>query len=125
MMYPNSFIIFDIENTRFSGAKDKYIKISAIKIVEGKQIATFNALLNWNIEIPEKITQLTGITKELLDREGINPQSAFNAFMDFISSSELLIGHNISKFDIPFLSGNFPELGTMQIYNYLDTAALY
>jgi len=124
MKYPNSFIIFDIETTGFSGTKDKCTEIGAIKIVEGKVISTFNTLLNWNIEIPEKITQLTGITKELLDKEGIDPDMAFAKFMQFISGGEILMGHNILKFDIPFLEGNFGEFVRLGD-EILDIAALY
>ncbi len=126
MKYPNSYIIFDIETTGFVGTVDKCTEIAAIKYVEGKKIAEFNVLLNWDILIPEKITEITGITKSLLDSEGINPQLAVNAFLEFISGDYILIGHNILKFDIPFLIGNFQsQLKWLSMSVVIDTAALF
>lgn len=125
MKYPNTYIIFDIETTGFSGTRDKCTEIAAIKVIDGKQVAHFNALLNWNIEIPKFITELTTIDKLLLDKEGIDPQKAFNAFLEFIGD-EIIIGHNILKFDLPFLNGNFINQRLSELEKKcLDTAALY
>jgi len=122
---PKDYIIFDIETTGFSGKTDKVTEIAAIKYIEGKKIAEFNVLFNWNIPIPPKITELTTITKELLDVEGIDPQKAYMAFIEFIGNSLPVIGHNILRFDIPFLNGNFENsLGHLG-FRVIDTAALY
>lgn len=126
MKYPKDYIIFDIETTGFSGATDKCTEIAAIKYIDGKKIAEFNVLLNWNIEIPSHITEITTITKALLDAEGISPLKALEAFLDFIGTTHTVIGHNVLKFDIPFLFGNFEHPLIEELYSRcLDTAALY
>lgn len=126
MNYPNTYVIFDIETTGFVGTTDKCTEIAAIKVVEGKKIAEFNVLLNWDIPIPEKITEITGITKDLLDKEGITPARAITEFLNFISGAETVIGHNVLRFDIPFLHGNFGFPAIMDLMNKcIDTAAIF
>ena len=122
----NDYIVFDIETTGFSPKENRTTEIGAIKVIDGKIIATFNALLNWNIEIPAKITELTTIDKALLDSEGIDPEKAIEAFRIFIGDNYIpLIGHNILRFDIPFLKGNFYNTTFLDVRPLIDTAALY
>lgn len=121
------YIIFDIETTGFSPTNDRCTEIGAIKVIDGKVIATFNALLNWNIPIPAKITELTTIDKPLLDKEGIDPQKAVNEFVKFLGEDLVVMGHNILRFDVPFINGNFNQiLRPIELKRgFFDTAALY
>ena len=60
---PNKYIAFDIETT---GLDSMYDEIGAIKIENEKEIETFNSLIKPEYEIDEFITELTGITNEML-----------------------------------------------------------
>jgi len=120
-----NYTVFDIETTGFSGTKDKITELGAIKVREGKIIATFNALLDWKIPIPKHITEITHIDNALIDAEGINPDFAIEEFVHFLSL-DTIIGHNVLKFDIPFILGNFPGLHLLNFDSRtIDTAALY
>jgi DNA polymerase III alpha subunit (gram-positive type) len=124
--YPEKYIIFDIETTGFSGKTDKVTEIGAIKIVDDKVISEFNVMFNWDIEIPKKITELTTITKQMLDENGIEPLKAINEFLEYIGTDIPLIGHNVIRFDIPFLIGNFEALAKLKLHErVVDTAAEY
>ena len=63
---PNKYIAFDIETTGLDPAYGEIIEIGAIKIENGKEIETFNTLIKPEYEIDEFITELTGITNEML-----------------------------------------------------------
>lgn len=126
MKYPEKYIVFDIETTGFSGKTDKVTEIGAIKVVNGKVVSEFNVMFNWNITIPVKITELTTITKEMLDENGLDPEVAIDEFLGFIGDITPLIGHNVVRFDIPFLIGNFPNHALdMLNQRVIDTAGEY
>lgn len=56
--------IFDFETTGLSPKDDTIIEIAAIRIRNSKQVGTFSLLIDPEREVPEFITNLTGITNE-------------------------------------------------------------
>ena len=66
---PNKYIAFDIETTGLDPAYDEIIEIGAIKIENDKEIETFCTLIKPEYEIDEFITELTGITNEMVKKE--------------------------------------------------------
>ena len=97
---PNKYIAFDIETTGLDSMYDEIIEIGAIKIEDGKEIETFSTLIKPEYEIDEFITELTGITNEMvMDAPKIN--EVLPKFMDFIKDS-VILGHNVN-FDINFI----------------------
>ena len=86
---PNKYIAFDIETTGLDSMYDEIIEIGAIKIEDGKEIETFSTLIKPEYEIDEFITELTGITNEMvIDAPKIN--EVLPKFMDFINDSVIL-----------------------------------
>lgn len=71
-------------------------------------------------ELPDFITQLTGITSENIESEGVPTEIALKTFLDFIAD-DIVVCHNVN-FDINFLYDNI--LGFLN-YNfdndYIDT----
>ena len=66
---PNKYIAFDIETTGLDPAYGEIIEIGAIKIENDKEIETFCILIKPEYEIDEFITELTGITNEMVKKE--------------------------------------------------------
>lgn len=136
--YPKQYVVFDTETTGLDVKKDLILEIAAHKVIDGGE-ETKSWLLNWGITIPDKITEITGITKELCEKEGVLPVVAFREFMKFSGLSEFsmpVVGHNIYRFDIPMLFNNlksvFPgeieRLGAVENFALemsVDTAAIY
>jgi DNA polymerase III alpha subunit (gram-positive type) len=56
--------------------------------------------------VSANITEITGITQEEIDKDGIEPDKAKDEFYAFIGDL-LLIGHNIRNFDLNFLQQFF------------------
>lgn len=126
------YVAFDIETTGFSDIRDDIIELSAVKykLVPRKQdnkehvskktankitvdndlpvleiTDSLHQLVKTNKELRQNIVDLTGITNEQLDLEGISIIDALNNFVNFIGdkNNTILIGQNVI-FDIDFIN---------------------
>ncbi len=95
-----SIVALDIETTGLNPKSDAIIEIGAIRF-NGKRIeARFDQLINPNRPIPSPITQLTGITNDMVrNQPGI--ATVIQDLVAFIGDSPIL-GHRID-FDLGFL----------------------
>lgn len=101
-----SFVAFDFETTGFS-QNDTIIEIGAVKVVDGKIIAEFSELVNPGVEIPWRITNITGITNSMVKGKD-DLRLVLPRFLEF-AGDFLLVAHN-TDFDCRFL-----HAGAMQI----------
>lgn len=116
---PNNYVVFDIETTGLDPEFDEIIEIGAVKIKDGIKIDTFNSLIKPEYEIDEFITELTGITNEMVENAP-SIDEVLPKFMDFINDY-IIIGHNVN-FDINFIYDNLEELNISPITNdFVDT----
>lgn len=95
-----NFIVLDIETTGLNAESDEVISIGAVK-QEGNNYDEFYKLVKTDHEIPDKITQLTGITESEIQLCGIELKIVMKLLRDFVSDYPI-IGYNI-KFDMEFL----------------------
>lgn len=103
MKYPKNYIVWDLETSGLESSNDKILEIGAVKVVENEIVEEKGWLLNHDIEIPEIITEITGITKAMILKDGINPDLAISEFLEMFDSSNENLTHNGYRFDIPFL----------------------
>ncbi len=117
----DEFVVFDIETTGLSPINDAITEIGAIKIKGEEIIETYSQLINPQRPIPEFITNLTGISDEMVaDKPDIG--QVINSFGKFIEGS-VLVAHNAS-FDVGFIRENMKR-HTMSMDNpVLDTLEL-
>ncbi|BCK01661.1 3'-5' exonuclease [Anaerocolumna chitinilytica] len=113
-----SFVCFDIETTGLSPEEDYIIEIGAVKVREGRITEYFNELIKPPVELPEKITQLTGITEEML-LTAENQAKVIPRFLEF-AGDDILMGHNI-MFDYSFIKVGAERLGIPFEKNGIDT----
>ena len=83
--FPNKYIAFDIETTGLDPMYDEIIEIGAIKIENGKEVEVFNTLVKPEYEIDEFISELTGITNEMV-KESPSIDEVLPKFIDFIKT---------------------------------------
>lgn len=95
------YCIIDIETTGLDYIKDEIIEIGALKVRDDKIIAELGILLKPTIQVPVIVEELTGITSQCLDKEGIDLEQAMKQYKDFIGA-DLLVFHN-APFDQQFL----------------------
>lgn len=99
----SDYIIFDIETTGLDSSYDEIIEIGAIKVKNNKIVSKFNSLVKPKNEIDEYITELTGITNEMV-KDAPTIEEILPDFMNYIGN-DILIGHNVN-FDINFIYDN-------------------
>lgn len=125
---PNNYIVWDLETSGLSPIDDKIIEIGAVKVKDGNVVETKNWLLKNGIFLSDKITEITHITDDLIDKEGIEPDQAFDEFINMFNDIPDFknVTHNGFKFDILFLLNSLPdkhrEAGKKIADNMLDTA---
>lgn len=100
------FCVVDIESTG-SIKNGQIIEIGAIKIQNGKELGRFESFVKAN-EVPESITELTGITSAMLENAPSLP-SVLNEFRLFLKDS-IFVAHNV-KFDYNFISNSLEKCG--------------
>jgi DNA polymerase-3 subunit alpha (Gram-positive type) len=116
-----AYVVFDIETTGFSAAKDKIIEIGAVKVINGEFTDKFSTFINPGVPIPYEIEQLTSITDDMVISapriDAVLPE--FLAFCEGCS----LVAHNAS-FDVGFLQKNAGRLGIEVNFTVIDTVGL-
>lgn len=114
-----SYVVFDFETTGLSRYYSEIIQISAIRVVNGKTVAEFDRLIRPKKLIPEEATLINHITNDMV-RSAPSFKSVINEFLEFINGS-LLIGYNISGFDLPLLNNRlYMETGHTFSAKYVD-----
>lgn len=113
------FVAIDIETTGLSPVFDNMIELAAVRYRSGEIVEEFSQLVNPGYEIDEFITELTGITNEML--AGQPPlEDVLPAYLQFIGDS-ILVGHNVN-FDVNFLYDACIDLDLPPLRNdFIDT----
>lgn len=86
-----SFIVYDVKSTRILYVYNKYIKIPEDVVIE------------------PIITELTGVTRELLDKEGVSIIEAMTEFYTAYMMCDIIAAHNID-FDREMILLEFSRL---------------
>ena len=116
-----TYVVFDLETTGFSAIKDKIIEIGAVKVESGKITDRFSTFVNPGVPIPFRITQLTGITDQMvMDAPGI--ETVLPQFLEFIGEAAL-VAHNAS-FDVGFIEQNCRYQDIIPDFTSVDTVAM-
>ena len=119
--FDGTFICFDIETTGLSAARDKITEIGAVKVENGVITDTFSTFANPEMPIPQKITQLTGITDDMV-KDAPSQSEAVGAFLEF-ASDNVLVAHN-APFDTSFIAKACEDMGREYNYTSIDTVAI-
>lgn len=110
----NPFVIVDVETTGLDLEKDEIMSIGAVKKVNGHK-KIFYRLIRIKKEIPEKISQLTGLSNEVLAEHGETIKSVLVALKEFVGA-RTVISYNAS-FDRHFLQRACDEAECLRFDN--------
>lgn len=100
-LFETDFVVFDTETTGAKTPPCRITEIGAYRIANGKIVAAFETLINPETAIPPFITQLTGISNQMVRNAPKFAEVAAD-FLNFIGDA-VLVAHN-SPFDMRFLN---------------------
>ena len=102
------FVCFVLVTTGLDALYNEFIEIGALKVRDGKVAERFMEFIHPQEEISPMITNLTGITNEMV----ANARPADAVISDFLEFCEddVLIGHNVG-FDYSFMKSGASNLG--------------
>ncbi len=115
------YAVIDIETTGLRAGKEKITEI-AILLHDGKRITdSFSSLVHPEQKIPYFITQLTGITDQMV----VHAPKFYEIARQIVEMTEdtIIVGHNV-RFDYSFLRAEFQSLGYLFQRRTLDTVKL-
>lgn len=119
----NTYVVFDFETTGFNaGVGDSIIEVGAVKLFNGEIIDRFSKLINPGRALSKKITEVTGITDDML----IGMPSEEEVIKEFMvwTYNLPMVAHN-AKFDASFLEMAYKKYNLGEYTNTLiDTLEL-
>lgn len=115
---PDHYIVLDFETTGLSPVDDRILEIGAVRVDFGQITERFETFVNPHRRIPCRITELTGITEEML-QGAPDMEEVFPELLNLLGDLPL-VGHNI-QFDFSFLKMNAVRFALPFEKNALDT----
>ena len=103
----DDYTVLDIETTSLDTFSGEIVEISAIKVRDRKEIDSFSKLIKTKNEIVYFTTRLTGITNEMVEKQGKELVVVLQEFRKFLDK-DIIVGHNVN-FDINFIYDNMEE----------------
>ena len=111
-----TIVVYDLETTGLSKTEDRIIQFSGIKVsTKDKALNVIDKLslyIQPGIAVSDKITELTGITNDFLDEEGLDEEDAFSKIKAFMGDTPLAVsGYNNKSFDDGFMTNLYARYG--------------
>lgn len=124
-------IFFDTETTGLNFKEDKIIELACLVVEEGKVVRKFDRFIKQDKRLSEEIINLTGISEELLDTQGIHESFVAVELFDLLTPNTLMIAHNC-QFDLNFifelLCRHYDEEKILDLFSsmsWLDTLTVF
>lgn len=118
----SDYVVVDIETTGLSPEKNKIIEIAALKVKNNEVVDKYEALINPEEKINYFITNLTGITNDMVKNKP-TVKYVLDDFKEFVGDN-IIVGHNVN-FDINFLYDNLLREKNEYLTNdFVDTMYL-
>lgn len=105
----SEYVVIDLETTGLDPSVDKIIEVGLVYVKQGMIVNQYHCYINTMQNISDEIEKLTGITNQILEKEGVTEEKAFEDTMRFIEQKEI-VGYN-TKFDISFLEALGSRMG--------------
>lgn len=114
----DSYIAIDLETTGLSPKTDRILEVGAVCVVDNEITGELHLFADPGRSIPERITELTGITETMLS-EAVSQEEVIRQIVEFCGD-EVLLGHNI-LFDYSFLKRSAVNSGLPFEHSGIDT----
>ena len=108
------YVILDVGAAESDDRNDKIITIGLVRIKGGEVERKFQCLVQSDVTIPGNIAKLVGITKETVEGQCLEGETAFNRIREFIGD-DLVVGYNVQS-HVDFLQGFAKRLGKTVVF---------
>lgn len=115
------WVSIDLETTGLDTANDKIIELAAVRFLDGVEVAAYSQLVNPRRAIPQLITDITGISNEMIANQP-DIETVLPDFVSFVGALPV-IAHNIA-FDITILRLQHQVLRENTAVDTLDLASM-
>ena len=124
-----AIVFFDTETTGLDPSVDQIIELAAVRITRNQ--AGFLVLdekmdafvkLPEGQKLPDKIVELTHITDEMIQKDGVDATAAASTFNNLIRGRTLLVAHN-AQFDLLFSRTLLPSVMHTTAADNVDNSA--
>lgn len=95
------FIVIDVETTGLDPKDCEIIQLSAVRYLDHQEVDDFSTYVRPSHHIPEVVTEITGITDDMVADAPIIGD-VLGDFLDFTRSSPYVTGYNV-RFDLGFI----------------------
>ena len=116
------FCVFDTETTGLDPNVEYLTEIGGVIVKNGEVVEEFDTFVKPSKPITPKITELTGITNEMV-ADAPGEAEALQAFLNF-AAGRILVAHNAHSFDIRFLRIAAKRSGIEFEPTYIDTLTM-
>lgn len=122
-----SYLVFDFETTGLSPKTDRIIQVGLCEVVNRRVQRQADWLVNQRIDVPQETSEIHGITTEDIRARGVPPEKSLDVLLQAMRKAPTCVGHNVHRFDIPFLTAECDRLGMAPpaCEDFIDTAALF
>lgn len=118
----NDITVFDFETTGLNPRTERVIEMAAIRVINGQIVSGFHTLVKPGRPLTPKITEITGITDNML-ADAMDENIAFRIIRNIMKDS-LLVAHN-AAFDLQFLHWGMQRLAGKTFDNpFIDTLTI-
>lgn len=117
----DKFVVFDLETTGLSDKTEEITEIGAVRVENGKVTERWGTFVNPGKHIPEKITEITSITDEMV-ADAPKIEEALPEFLEFAKGA-VLVAHN-ADFDTGFIKEACKKCKIEYNFGHLDTLML-
>lgn len=91
----NEYVIIHTDTTGLDPECDEIIRVTALRVINGKIFDTYSTLVKPSQEIDEDITEKNGITNEMVETAP-DIYGVLTVLKDFIKDNDVLVGYNVN-----------------------------
>lgn len=130
----DNIIVLDTETTGLDGKTDEIIDLAALRLKQDGDSYKIDMELNDLIrlppgkQLPPEIEQLTGITQQQIEQEGLEGAEVCRRFCEFFTGEKTLVCAYNAQFDLCFLYYfllKFDRASVLKGLSFLDVLTVY
>ncbi|MFT4938954.1 MAG: DNA polymerase-3 subunit epsilon, partial [Paraglaciecola sp.] len=103
-----TYVVVDVETTGGKSGGHRITEIGVVKIINGEEVDSWSSLINPQRHIPQFITQLTGISNDMVVDAPLFVEIVDS--LDAFIQGSIFVAHNVS-FDYAFFQAEYARLG--------------